>query len=276
MGRKGTGLIICAGLSVLAAPAMAQEGRLRAGSPDFIAVGAGVVPQYAGSDQYQVIPYGAFSLRAGPARISSLGPSLQADLLDRSQAGKQVKWQFGPTLGLRGGRSADNIDNTAIAALGEIGTTVEAGVFAGVARSDLFATHDRLGFNLRALHDVGGVYDDWSGSASLTYTFATPRTWTVASGLSASWASNGLNERYFSITPTQSLASGLPQYTARSGIDRISLNTTVIRNFRKSPWFAGFAGSAGKLVGDAADSPIVAQEGSSTQLIGGLFLGRRF
>lgn len=74
-------------------------------------------------------------------------------------------------------------------------------------------------------------------------------------GPGVTWASGQYARTFFAITPSQSAASGLPQYAAGSGLRDVHLNmaaTYVI----SSNWSASAAVIAGRLEGSAAGSPV--------------------
>jgi outer membrane protein len=73
------------------------------------------------------------------------------------------------------------------------------------------------------------------------------------------------NSRYFDISPNESIASGLPIYNAQGGIRTIGVGTQLIKQW--SPQWATHAFvEYDRLVGDAADSPLVQLRGNANQL----------
>ena len=64
----------------------------------------------------------------------------------------------------------------------------------------------------------------------------------------------------FGITTAEAAASGLPEYAAGGGLERIGLQTLLSLPLGKSPWrWTGIA-RASRLIDNAADSPLVATE----------------
>jgi outer membrane protein len=84
---------------------------------------------------------------------------------------------------------------------------------------------------------------------------------------STTYASDRYNEKYFGIDPDNARRSGLRRHDAEGGIKDVGLSVTATYLFTERWAVTGLVGVT-QLVGDAADSPIVEDEGSATQ---GLF-----
>ena len=80
---------------------------------------------------------------------------------------------------------------------------------------------------------------------------------------------------YFSITPSDAAASGLPVYNAHSGFKDWGVNVLGHYTPGKHWGFAGFV-KYNKLLGHAEDSPIVQDEGDENQFAAGLALTYKF
>ncbi len=80
---------------------------------------------------------------------------------------------------------------------------------------------------------------------------------------------------YFSITPTQSAASGLPVFDAKGGIRSYGAGTQA-RVFWSKEWATHVFVEYERLTGDAARSPLVVQRGSVDQLTYGAGLTYSF
>ncbi|MGH1377031.1 MAG: MipA/OmpV family protein [Alphaproteobacteria bacterium] len=91
-------------------------------------------------------------------------------------------------------------------------------------------------------------------------------------GVSADWADDNYTEEYFGVNARQSARSGYAQYDAEAGFKSINADIGVMVPVTKS-WTANAMLGYSQLVGDAADSPIVKDEG---QVSGGLFVSYAF
>ncbi|MBI1493540.1 MipA/OmpV family protein [Halocynthiibacter styelae] len=74
--------------------------------------------------------------------------------------------------------------------------------------------------------------------------------------LSATWANDDYNQGYFGVSAAQASASGLSQYSAGAGVNTVDLELGVIVPLGDH-WSLNGLASYTKIIGDAADSPIV-------------------
>ena len=90
----------------------------------------------------------------------------------------------------------------------------------------------------------------------------------------ASYADQDYMDAYFSVTPAQSAVSsaGLPAYDADAGIKDVFFGVTTDVPLTRD-WSLKLSGRYSRLVGDAADSPVVENE---NQFYGGLGLTYSF
>lgn len=235
-----------------------------------IGAGAGLVPDYEGSDDYKFIPVVGLRGRVSGINFYTRGTYLYVDLIKRGDSA--LEFDAGPIAGVRLNRTGD-VEDDAVDALPELDTAFEVGGYAGITYHGLTNPYDALGFHVDVITDVGDAH----GSALITPTidFGTPlsRTTYVAVSLSAEWAGDDYAEYYYSIDPAGSLASGLPVFDADGGFKhwRIGLfaNQSLSGNLLHG-WSIFGVGLYTKLSGDFADSPIVDDRGSSSQWFGGL------
>jgi MipA family protein len=91
----------------------------------------------------------------------------------------------------------------------------------------------------------------------------------VSLGLSAEHVDGNWGNYYFSVTPAQSMASGLPIYFAHSGWTSAGANILGAYDLDGNLLNGGFAlfalGSYTKLLGDAKDTPYTSIRGSDNQ-----------
>ena len=82
-------------------------------------------------------------------------------------------------------------------------------------------------------------------------------------------------ETFYGITTGQALRSGLRQHDADAGFRDVFVNLASGYKFSEH-WTLIVQAQYRRLVGDAADSPIVDDEGSPNSLVGGLGLSYTF
>jgi len=216
-----------------------------------LGLGVGVVPDYEGSEDYEFVPVPYFSAQwKNNGRYVRLdGSVLKINLLtDRT-------WSFGPVFKYRKKRD-DDVDNKAVSKMKKIDAAVEAGAFLGYK----FESWD-VGFQVAT--DVSGEHDGTLASAGGGYTFKADRMSTRI-GASITYANSDYMDTYFSVDSGDAARSGLKRYKADSGIKDIGVNLAVRYNMTDN-WDIRGALAYIALLNDAKDSPLVDDEGESSQ-----------
>jgi outer membrane scaffolding protein for murein synthesis (MipA/OmpV family) len=241
-----------------------------------IGAGAGYLPDYEGSDDYELIPVVGIRGRWNGINFYSRGTYLYADFIRRGD--NALEFDLGPIAGVRLNRTG-KVDDDFVDALPERDAAIEVGAFGGITYHGLMNPYDSLGVHVDVITDVSGAH----GSTLITPTidFGTPlsRFTYVGLSLSAEWAGDGYADYYYSISPNASLASGLPQFEADGGFKhwRLGLfaNQSVSGDLTHG-WSLFGVGLYTHLSGDFADSPIVDQRGSASQWFGALGVAYTF
>jgi len=204
-----------------------------------IGLAGGVAPEYEGSEDYE------FGL--GPNLSGSWGDifffkgkSLGANLI------RQKKLKAGLLLMKASGRDED--DNDTLEGLGDVDGTIEAGGFVSYRINS-------WRFRLEARQDVGSEHDGAlvEMSAGTTLPFNKPLVFVA---LGTTWASDDYMESFFGIDAKQSADSGHKKYKAESGIKDVKISMTAGYPI-SNRWRLGGKIEYKRLVGDAADSPII-------------------
>jgi len=176
--------------------------------------------------------------------------------------------------------STKGIDDAQVRALGKVDTAIELGGYVGIGKTGVITSQfDRLSASVSYRKDVGGGHK--STVLAPTINYVTPLSTRAIAGVivSAERVGEGYADSYFSITPAQSLASGLPVYNARSGWKNWTLGVLGGRSISgdlRSGWQLFGTVVYRKLINDFADSPIVARNGSSSQWLGALGVAYSF
>lgn len=274
--------IVLAGL-LLSTPAIAQDAtpdpEAARGDRDTLTIGVGavVLPRYEGSGDYRLNPGGAIRGKVSGISFSTVGTALFTDFIPSARPGKW-KLVLGPVAQLRLARSSlKTIRDPQIVALGKVPVTIELGGHFGLSKTGIITSpFDNLSLDVAVTHDVGGVHDDLLVTPSINYGTPLSRKVYVGINASATHAGRGYGQRYFGITPSQALASGLPAYAARAGIKDVTIgtlaNVSLTGDLRKG--LSLFAlGSGSRLLGAFARSPVVRER---TQWFGGAGLAYTF
>ncbi|MDV3256609.1 MAG: MipA/OmpV family protein [Sphingomonas sp.] len=259
-----------------ASPALAQADPAPLPDPndqsDSITIGAGaaIVPDYEGSNDYRIIPAAAIRGRVSGISFFTRATYLYVDVVARGEG--PLEFDLGPIAGARLNRTR-KIKDDIVDLLPERDTAFELGGFAGITYHGLTNPYDALSVRVDVVKDVAGAHE--STLVTPTIDFGTPLSRTFYVGLSASaeWAGGDYADYYFSISPADSLASGLPVFDADGGLKHwrlgILANQSITGDLTHG-WSLFGLGSFTRLTGDFKDSPIVELRGSSTQWVGAI------
>jgi len=274
--------IVAIGALLAATPAVAQSTDASLPDPndqsDTVTIGGGAayIPDYEGSDDYRIIPAAAIRGRVSGISFFTRATYLYVDVIARGDGALEL--DVGPIAGVRLNRTG-KIKDDFVDRLPELNTAVEVGGFVGVTYHGLTNPYDALSFRVDVVKDVANAH----GSTVITPTidFGTPlsRFTYVGASLSAEWAGGGYADYYYSITPAEALASGLPAYDADGGFKNwrlgLLLNQSISGDLTHGFSIFG-TGSYSRLSGDFKDSPIVDARGSAGQWLAALGLAYTF
>lgn len=173
-------------------------------------------------------------------------------------------WTAGPLLFWRPGRGVS--DSTELRGLDHVDSSFQAGGFVQ------YAPHDCCDLFLRVRHDVfsddNGTFVDIGGEINAPIA---PSHWFAGLKLTSTWANNPALQGLFGITPAQSSASGLATYTPKSGFKDVTAEPSLTYQFNDH-WATQAFVVYRRLLGPAADSPLVRTRGTPDQFGGGLLL----
>lgn len=222
-----------------------------------VRVGAGAYlrPNDIGSDSGSVKPFPYIDVAYKNA-VYFRGDRLRINLLGSR------KVRIGPEFRFRFGRSEN--DDPAYAGLGDIGDTVEGGVYFQVrALNLLFAGSLR--------QDLGSGHSGAIGELLVGAGLIRSGPITIGAGARLTWASANYMNSYFGVSPEQSVASGLAVYEPGAGLRHVESGIAFRYDFAGALNIAGGFGLR-YLTNLAADSPIVSTYGDRTQFISAMVL----
>ena len=231
----------------LGASAIPQVERLTLG------LGAAVVPQFEGASDYRVLAAPSFSFDLGTASVRSTGPGIEADFLSTRA------FDAGPIFRWNGGRDPSDTDSVAVSALPEVDGTAMLGGF--VQANVLVGEGVFLAPRFDILKGTGGGHEGLIAEASIGLTKRMDR-WTVGGSTGITYADDTYMETFFSVAPAS--PSGLAAFSAGSGIKDVGLTAFASYALDDNWSFTAVAGYK-RLLGDAADSPVVDVEGDANQ-----------
>ena len=262
-------------------PALAQEPPLpsaeeiNAANSFTIAGGGAIIPDYEGSDDYRWIPAGAIRGKVGSISFSTRGLYLYVDVINGSGS---VDFDVGPIVGARFNRTR-KIKDDIVNLLPDRNTAIEVGGFAGVSFKGLTNPYDSLGLRLDVIHDVANAHESTVVTPNVEFSTPLSRTAFVSASLGADFVSNRFADYYFSVSPAESLLSGLPAFNADGGMKNwkvgLLANHSLTGDLLHGLSVFGM-GSYSRLVGDFKQTPIVSQRGSASQWMGAIGLAYTF
>jgi outer membrane scaffolding protein for murein synthesis (MipA/OmpV family) len=276
-------LLLASAAPAFAQTAPADNDQLAADfDKDTVTIGgaAAYVPDYDGSNDYRVVPAPAVIGSVKGFNFSVIGNRASLDIIP-NRPGQKIDFQFGPVGVINFDRSTlKSIDDVRVRALGKRATTLELGGYVGIGKTGVITSpYDKISLSVSYRVGVTGAHSSGIWQPSLTY--LTPLSRKAAVGLTAS-AQNveqGYATTYFSISPTQSLASGLPTYNAHGGWKNYSVGGFATYSLTGNllhgiKIVAG--GTYTRELGDFSYSPIVRIAGSPNQWIGAAGLAYTF
>jgi MipA family protein len=257
MKSSSVSAIILAAVLIAALP----SGSLASPGPQLlVSAGAGLAPDYEGSQHYRPIPL--LLLRAEwPSGRSFFfrGTGLEANLLENG------RWQAGPVVRYRFSRK--EVENRRVDRLRRVDAGLEMGAFVGLSSG-------AWGLKFTAVQDVAGGHDGALAEMAGSYMRPLGQKGMLTLSLAATLADSDYMESYFSVDQDNALRSELQTFQADAGLKDIGAGLLYNRVLAGRWGISGLLRYS-RLLGDAADSPLV-KEGAADQVVLGLLASYRF
>lgn len=254
----------CVALALSSGFAEAAERELTVG------FGVGAANDHEGADEFQALPLLSFDYQGRQIAVRSQGLGVEADMIP------SARFQAGPTANYRGGRD-DDVDDAAVALLPEVDDSIELGAyFATGAPLTALGLDDPglLTVRFDFAHDVAEGHNGFLVRGALAFIRPLDDDLKAVIGLSTTYASSAYMNAFFDVTPAGAAASGLAPFNAEAGFKDVGATAVLSYKFADR-WTASLIGNYRRLVGDAADSPVVQDVGSPNQFFGGVSIGYR-
>ena len=221
------------------------------GGPSWVLGGTLIVsPEYEGSDEYRVIgvPY-IFPKFGQASRFLDVrgADDVRFKLLNTK------RFSAGPLAGYRFDREEDDGDK--LVGLGDVEGGVVVGAFARMMLIE--GLYAGVSYHRTVTGDVDGGYLRFG----LEYEAPVTSTVTLYGNVGATYADDEYMTAYFGVSAAQSATSvaGLAAFNAESGIKDVNFGLGA--KFQLSPrWALDVSGRYSRLIGDAADSPVIETE----------------
>lgn len=247
-----------------------------------IGLGAGMVPSYAGSNDYIVFPLPLIAGRVGGVGVSPNGPGLVLDL-NPGKPGlaprKGARLAFGPAVRFRNDRAVQ-IGDAVVARAGKLDAALEVGGNVAVVWRGVVKPIDQLSIGVQARWDVLGAHAGMVIEPQINYRAPLGRAFSLQAQVSAEFVDDSFAGYYFTVSPAQAAATGLRQFRAGGGLNRIGTTAILSYDLDRNPLNGGWAltgiGGYSRLTGDSADTPFTSVRGDANQFIAGLGMAYTF
>jgi outer membrane protein len=232
-----------------------------------LGIGPGLYPDFEGSRHSSIHVVPVISLRYrdmvevinNEIRITAFN-KLFAPSANSEKPGGSLR--FGPLISINFGRSED--DSRDLRGMGDVGTSFELGAFVSYLLPD-----DR--FRMRLRQDVAGGHQGATLQFDYTRTFIRGPRLSLSGTLGLDGASAAYMRSFFGVNPTQSVRSGLPGYRPGTGLK--DANAGIYGSYAISDNWTVFANVGyERLIGTAADSPLIKLRGSANNVSATTFL----
>jgi len=247
-----------------------------------VGLGAGYVPSYGGSDDYVVFPLPLVAGRVGGVGVRPAAAGVTLDLLSPGLAPaptQDVQFSLGPTFRFRNDR-VNQIEDDVVEAAGELDTAIEVGAAGGVSFPGVLNQFDRVTIGAAVRHDILGAHEGLLVEPNISYFTPLSRAAIVTLSAGVQFVDDDFADYYYSVSPSQSAASGLPEFEAEGGLNSYSLNLIAGYDLDGNALNGGLSlfgiGSYSRLVNDGADTPYTAIRGDADQWVGGLGIAYTF
>jgi outer membrane protein len=227
-----------------------------------LGIGGEMKPSYPGADSSMLDPKPIISIRrAGTkARFKSMRDNASFALIDYG------RFRAGPVGAFKSARKSE--DHAELRGLNDVKFAVEIGGFAEYYAFDWLRVRSEV---RRGFGGHEGIVADFSADVivplneRLTFAFGPRYTATNAKYASA----------YFNVSNVEAPASGLPAFEAKGGSNSVGVGGQVRYKLDRQWELLGYA-EYDKLLGSAADSPLVTMRGSANQMKYGLGVAYSF
>lgn len=253
--------------AVIATSGIAQAQDQAGAKPNLLlGVGAMAAPVYEGSDDTEVsvlplvIVDDLYGFNFQPVKLSY-------NLIDTQAANGSWSLRAGPSVAPSAARDQD--DDGDLRGLGDVDTGVMAGGFVDA----------RLGpitLGIDAAQEVADGHEGAVVGLSLGTRLRLNEKLSFTPAVSTTWASDDYMQSFFGVTAAQAVTSNYTTFDASAGFKDVGAQAALQYGL-SDKWSLTWSVSYARLIGDAADSPIVRGPGGTRdQIIGRIGVARGF
>lgn len=221
-----------------------------------ISLGGAMMPEFQGSKHYRYLPFGSARIAYERYYVDFTGMGAKINLINSAM------FEAGPMVGYNMGRSND-MENRRLRRLPEVKGSAEFGGFAKVNFKQVLLQNDSLSFGAEFAMAPEG-HKGYRASLQTSYGIQVTKPLFVSVDAKMTFADKKYMNAFFGITPAGAVATGLPAFAASAGVSRADIGLSA-RYALTQNWGVTARVGYGRLLGDAAKSPIVKREGTANQ-----------
>jgi outer membrane protein len=222
-----------------------------------LGLGPALVPDYEGSEDYRLAILPFAQAKKDQVRVWLVGTHLRSNLIDHPN------WLLGPSLNYRQGYG--DVENKRVDDLDDREGSLELGFEAGYV---VPFQRSSLEFRTEFLHDVTSGHDGYVINPAVWYNTKVSERWGLRMRGDFSVASGDYMSHYFSVSQNDAADTGLDSFNADADVKNAGLLLVGSYRFAKA-WDLSLFGAYNRLLGDAADSPVVEDEGDENNVLFG-------
>lgn len=266
--KKSVSKQVCTGLLSVYFTCNIALAQTEKDTDSFIIIGALNKGEYQGSSDNGIVPAIISEFTLFGSNIEIEGLTARAELYSHNN------WHMGVASQFDFGRD-DEVTNVKVAIMKVIDKNINLGGYLSHKNKDFLLGGDELELRVQTTFGASSVHKGSLTTFTSTYTLPLYIPWRFEFEVESSFASDKYMKSYFGVSQADALASGLPQFTANADFTDITFNANIIL-FSSPTWGAYTRLSYSRLLNDAAESPLVKQEGSANQTQFGLGVFYRF
>ncbi len=259
-------LVFIASVGIADLSAVAQD--LDLFTPEFfslrsttLGMGVGLATDYEGSDDFKPVPVPQFRYTIpNGCYVNLLGPCLRVNLFPSRQ------FAVGPMFRYRPERKS--LDDDVVDELEPVDSAVEAGIFGSMIFNHFlwYAAYNK---------DISETHDGYLVDAAAGYRAGIESQVQFLILAIATYADDEYMQTYFGVNPETDLQSGLPEFDAKASLKNLGLLAALQYRINGN-WAVLGIMKYTRLLGDAADSPIVDMRGDANQFMDAIILNYSF
>ena len=232
-----------------------------------VGIGARFGTTYTGSDEYEVSPIPIIAGSVANIDFRPRAAGMAVDLFEIDLA-SDVRLDGGPVFRMRNERTGP-VEDEIVEAAGELDRAWEVGGQLGLSFRRIFTRYDRITLGADIRWDVAGAHGGMVFDPGISYRTPVNRGIVASVSLGADYADDDFADYYFSVSPEQAAASGLPIFTADSGWYKAGgsagLAFDLDGDIENGGLILGVFGGYSRLLDDAAVSPYTSIRGDRDQ-----------